>query len=129
MTSEDEHSHGCGCGQHSYAVASVHQSVEELDFTRGLWQAAIDGDVPRLTKLLSKRSANEVDASGLTALHYASRCGHTEIVRSLLHHGAAVDCVSRGNLTPLMLAASQGHREVVMVLLEAGVLEIVFACH
>lgn len=55
-----------------------------------------------------------------TALHYAARSGHKEIVSSLLDAGAAVDPVDEDELTPLALAAMAGHADTVQVLLQHG---------
>ena len=44
-------------------------SGQELEFERGLWQAASDGDTDRVKRLLrSGHSVNATDSSGYTAL-------------------------------------------------------------
>jgi ankyrin repeat protein len=108
------------CAMHSSSQSTnVHQSLDELDFARGLWQAAINNDVDRVSKLLEKRDVDESDSSGLTALHYSSRLGHQRVVDLLIAEKANVDVVSKAGLTPLMLAATQGHTGVVRSLLSA----------
>ena len=58
---------------------------------------------------------------GDSALHCASRGGHTAIVRLLLDAGWDVDAVcGRGGATPLVLAAAGGHGEVAALLLAHG---------
>jgi ankyrin repeat protein len=77
--------HGCQ-HQHQYGIncqhlgpASVSQNLFEIDFDRGIWRAALDGEIQRLETLLSKNS-NRIpvdlrDSTGFTALHYAVRKG------------------------------------------------------
>ena len=56
----------CGCSSTSSTYA---QSLSEMDFERGIWQAALDGDVKRVRKLLDKGTdPNLRDGSGYTAL-------------------------------------------------------------
>ena len=56
----------CGCSSTSPTYA---QSLSEMDFERGIWQAAPDGDVNRIRKLLDKGAdPNLRDGSGYTAL-------------------------------------------------------------
>ncbi|XP_046634566.1 ankyrin repeat domain-containing protein 39-like [Daphnia pulicaria] len=88
--------HNC---QHT---ASASQTLEEMDFERGPWSAALDGDLNRLSKLLQKMNADAVDTSGYSSLHYASRAGHLEVS------------------SPLHRACQQGHLLVVKFLLQNG---------
>ena len=56
----------CGCSSTSSTYA---QSLSEMDFERGIWQAALDGDVNRVRKFLDKGTdPNLRDGSGYTAL-------------------------------------------------------------
>jgi ankyrin repeat protein len=58
-----------------------------------------------------------------TAIHLASGCGYTEIVRVLLDRGAAIDDLDyndRGPKTPLHAAIRCGHEDVVRLLLDRG---------
>jgi len=58
---------------------------------------------------------------GLSALHYAAREGHLEIVRSLLAAGADIDAVTGGDRsTPLLVAIINGHYDLAMFMLEQG---------
>lgn len=72
--------HSC-TGQCHHAHGSPYdQTLEELDFQRGLWASAMDGDVAHMRRLLDKgRDPNGVDKSGYTALvclcmRHASLC-------------------------------------------------------
>lgn len=44
---------------------------------------------------------------------------NTEIILTLVHHGADTECRDRQGLTPLMRACQQGHRELMEILLKA----------
>lgn len=62
------HRHSHDCGSHS-ASSSVHQTLDELDFERGLWSAALSGQVEEVEKRLGKgEDVNARDQSGYTAL-------------------------------------------------------------
>eukprot|EP01119_Soliformovum_irregulare_P007355 TRINITY_DN19762_c0_g1_i1.p1 TRINITY_DN19762_c0_g1~~TRINITY_DN19762_c0_g1_i1.p1 ORF type:complete len:258 (-),score=38.51 TRINITY_DN19762_c0_g1_i1:210-983(-) len=55
-----------------------------------------------------------------TALHYASRSGHLNVVKVLLDHGAKINAVEAENWTPLYYAVNCGHKEIVQFLLDSG---------
>jgi ankyrin repeat protein len=55
-----------------------------------------------------------------TALHIATICGHIEIVKLLLEHGAGVTSMESDWYMALHLAASRGRLEIVKLLLEHG---------
>jgi len=58
---------------------------------------------------------------GLTALHFAVRQGHGDVVDALLTAGADIDQVTAGDQTsPLLLAAINGHYDLVLSLLGRG---------
>jgi len=55
-----------------------------------------------------------------TALHVASRNGHTEIVEMLLEEGADVNAKTKEGITALNRASEKGHTKTVARLLEKG---------
>lgn len=65
----DENERCCGCHSHS-ANPSVQQTLDELDFTRGIWTAALGGSYEEvLTCLEDKKTPVDLtDSSGYTAL-------------------------------------------------------------
>ncbi|RZB38798.1 ankyrin repeat domain-containing protein 39 [Asbolus verrucosus] len=99
---------------------SVVQSLDELEFERGLWCAAQYGDMDRALHLLDKGfQVDQRDAAGYTALHYAARNGHLNVCRLLLDRGACVDAVTwQGKATPLHRAAAVGKFDVVEYLVK-----------
>ncbi|KAK2172774.1 hypothetical protein NP493_930g02034 [Ridgeia piscesae] len=116
------HVHSDQCCSHTPAVRSVHQTLDELDFERGIWSAALTGDEDKIKQHLKKRTDPDVtDSAGYTALHYAARNGHYAVCRLLLEAGASVDPQTRsGSVTPLHRASYSGHANVVSLLIQYG---------
>jgi hypothetical protein len=106
-----------------------------------LQQAATNGDLPKLTAVLSLLRSTattttagvggagadaELDleaagADGCTALYLAANGGHADAVRALAEAGANVNAVAaRTEYSALHAAAQCGHAAVVRALLEAG---------
>ncbi|XP_058815221.1 ankyrin repeat domain-containing protein 39 [Topomyia yanbarensis] len=103
----------CGC----LKTATATQSLDELEFERGIWSAAIDNDEHKLRSLIEKGHLSDRDNSGYTALHYAARNGHLSICRILLDSGISVDETTHGGATALHRAAMMGHHQIVELLL------------
>lgn len=114
-----EHEKACGCSSKPLLCA---QSFTEMDFERGIWQAALDGNVKRVRLLLDKGwDPDARDGSGYTALHYASRSGHAGICQLLLERGADVNSQTRsGKASSLHRAAYSGHSGVLKTLITHG---------
>ncbi|XP_030274220.1 ankyrin repeat domain-containing protein 39-like [Sparus aurata] len=111
--------HSCACCSLPAASPSVHQTLTEMDFERGIWSAAVDGDLQRVTSLLQKGTdPNLRDSAGYTALHYASRGGHLAVCTFLLESGACASPQTPGGATPLHRSAYCGHLDVVRLLLQ-----------
>lgn len=64
------------------------------------------------TLLKNGANPNEQALCGATALHYAAECGHLEVCRLLLDHGARMQKNEHG-LTPVLQAAERTHEAVV----------------
>eukprot|EP00794_Sanderia_malayensis_P013820 gene13820-15265_t len=113
---------GSCCSHEEPNKVQVRQSIDEMDFERGIWQAALDGNRERVQKLLDKgHSPDMKDASGYTALHYASRAGHTDIVKLLFQFKADANArTASGKDCPIHRAAYQGHSDVIKLLLDHG---------
>uniref|UniRef100_A0A0G4G2T5 Uncharacterized protein n=1 Tax=Chromera velia CCMP2878 TaxID=1169474 RepID=A0A0G4G2T5_9ALVE len=64
------------------------------------------------------RVNEQIKSNGATALMFAARNGHPEVVGVLLREKALVNAKTSGGETPLFYAASGGHVEVVDALIE-----------
>lgn len=94
----------CSCSN-----STATQSLDELDFERGIWHAAQYGDLERVRKLINDSwDADTRDSAGYTALHYAARNGHMDVCKFLIDQGADINAVTRGGVTALCRAASTG---------------------
>ncbi|XP_075714703.1 ankyrin repeat domain-containing protein 39 [Rhinoderma darwinii] len=103
------------------AVPGVRETVQEMDFQRGIWAAAMDGDLRRVQRFIEKGTdADLADNFGYTALHYGSRHGHFQVCSFLLKTGAKSNAQTHGGSTALHRAAYCGHLQVVQLLLENG---------
>ena len=84
--------------------------------------AARLGDLAAVRALLAEgEDANAAHGDGMSALHWAAERGDTELLKTLLQSGAAVDAMTRiGHYTPLHVASAAGQAEVIELLLAAG---------
>ncbi|XP_071390316.1 ankyrin repeat domain-containing protein 39 [Centroberyx affinis] len=115
MASDREH---CSCCSHQVSSPSVHQTLNEMDFERGIWSAAMDGDLERVKSLVQRGTdPNLRDSARYTALHYASRSGRLAVCKFLLESGACASPQTPGGATPLHRSAYCGHLDVVRLLL------------
>lgn len=105
--------HQCNCSK----TVTASQSLDEMEFERGIWTAAIDNDEAKLRLLIEKGHLHDKDQSGYTALHYAARSGHFSICRILLDNGVGVNEATHGGSTALHRAAMMGRDQIVDLLL------------
>ncbi|XP_045147666.1 ankyrin repeat domain-containing protein 39-like [Echinops telfairi] len=109
------------CCSHENAAPSVQQTLEEMDFERGIWSAALNGDLGLVKHLIQKAAdPSQSDAVGYTALHYASRNGHYAVCQFLLENGTQCDAQTHGGATALHRASYCGHTEIARLLLSYG---------
>ena len=89
---------------------------------KAVWEAASTGNLNVVKQALANgMDPNTKDPkSGGTLLTTAALMGHTEIVKLLLEHGAAVNTQSNDGGTALHAAAFLGRAETVKLLLEHG---------
>lgn len=93
------------------------------DNGEALRQAATDGNLQRVRRLLRARSAapDAADAEdGWTPLMLAAYFSHASVVEELLRYGANANAAAPGGLTALQAAAEQGGAEAVSALLRHG---------
>ncbi|KAI1482255.1 hypothetical protein K445DRAFT_376914 [Daldinia sp. EC12] len=85
-----------------------------------LVQAASDGDIDKVAKLLSIGcNVNAKDRWGWSALSMCAYGGHLAIARLLLEHGADLYHVDVDGDTPMQIATTRGHSEVAILFDEA----------
>lgn len=103
-----------------FALSGV--TVSQAAAVTPIVDSAKSGDAETLRTLLRNGGdADEVQADGRSALHFAADEGNLELVRMLIHAGANVDVGTRiGAYTPLHMASRNGHAEVMRALLAAG---------
>lgn len=115
--------HKCGC---AVSGRLLQQDIREMDFERSAAGAAHAGQLQRLRSILHRHPGSLAcdgarDRAGYTALHYAARAGHHDVVQYLLEEGAPVDATtSSGNATSLHKAAVAGHLHIVKTLVSCG---------
>ncbi|KAI8427859.1 hypothetical protein MSG28_002232 [Choristoneura fumiferana] len=102
---------GCNHTHCTAANQSVCQTISEMDWERGIWNAAFNGEKDKIITLIDKAKnakefVNMPDNSGYTALHYAARNGHIDICKTLIQVGANVNAQTSGLATPLHKAAA-----------------------
>ncbi len=83
--------------------------------------AARDGDIATVQKYINAGgNVNALNPYGGTAIMFASRAGHTEIVKLLIDAKANLDIQGRyAGTTALMWAAQYGSLDIVKLLIEA----------
>jgi ankyrin repeat protein len=83
--------------------------------------AAKHGAAAEIAALLADEAdADEADADGTTALHWAAHNGDLESAAALLAAGAAPDVANRYGVRPTYLAAENGDGAMMRALLDAG---------
>lgn len=120
-----EHSHACGPHCNHTAPVPMQQSLDEVEFEKGLWgyitRRPTAQQVEQFIESHDSSVVDKPDKSGYTPLLYAARQGDPDICRVLLLRGASVNVATRGlGQTALHRAAQQGHEAVCGLLLEYG---------
>lgn len=89
-----------------------------------LMEASLSGDLKSVKGLLELHANTGLRSKteDKSALDYAVRNGHIEIVEELLKASKAeVNCISReGRSSPLSIAIGRGHHKIALMLIEAG---------
>ena len=74
----------------------------------------MDGDVITVDRMLREGMAVDVtNEDGRTALHWATLCNQTDVIKRLLHEGADVNRHNRYEYTSLHFAAQHNKTEAV----------------
>ena len=89
-----------------------------------LMNASAKGDIEIVEYLIGEdvnvNVANKEKFYNGTALHFASKYGHADVVKALIDAGAQVNASTDGGYTALQLASMKGYLPVVNTLLAAG---------
>lgn len=104
------------------ATGSVSSSARSVDMSSGktlLMIAAMEGDYIACTILVNRGvDLDAQDAVGFTALMYAVRDGHEDIVKLLLYSGCNPSLASKSGYSPMICAAQSGFTSIVLMLSE-----------
>lgn len=113
----DQHNaDNCKCHKHTQPAQ---QTLSDMDFDRGIWNAAIYNELERVRDFIKKGQAMSRDDCDYTALHYAARNGNEQICKLLLEEGKVdVNAVTKAGATALHRAAMMGHLNIVKMLAE-----------
>ncbi|XP_033617695.1 ankyrin repeat domain-containing protein 16 isoform X5 [Fukomys damarensis] len=98
-------------------------SAEDSLGAQALHKAAVTGQVEAIRFLVSDLGANvdvRAATTGLTALHYAAKEGHTAAVQTLLSLGADISAKDERNRSALHLACAGQHLACAEFLLQSG---------
>mmetsp|Transcript_21475 Transcript_21475/g.31148 ORF Transcript_21475/g.31148 Transcript_21475/m.31148 type:complete len:564 (-) Transcript_21475:167-1858(-) len=103
--------------------------LKEMDhkaYTEQLFKALRFGLMSDVTILLDSAGdgiLNSTDAQGNTPMHWAARCGDTELMKTLVHHGAAINekSPSDSRMQPIHWAASEGKISSIRFLVNSNV--------
>jgi hypothetical protein len=92
------------------------------DLSRQFLAAVFLADAARVRSLLSRHPhlTTTPDGRGDQPIHHAARNGDTEVVRSLIEHGADLNAQNPRGHTVLYCAGGHGHLDTVQLLLDAG---------
>ncbi|KAM9996448.1 hypothetical protein ACTFIY_002635 [Dictyostelium cf. discoideum] len=126
----DKHHNHDECNGHEcnhVQVDSVTQSLDELNFERGIWGSIINSDFKKVEQLLDKNSSlsNTMDPSGYYPLHYAVRNDkNNDIVQLLLDNGANINCQTSGGATPLHRSCYCNSINNTKLLLKKGITKV-----
>lgn len=97
----------------------IRRALQESTGT-DLHQAAAEGRVAELTRLLEQGDLDRCDERGRTALMCACSAGHAEAAELLLDRGADLEAVDEHGFTALLHAVSGGQVRTTELLLKRG---------
>ncbi|XP_032484527.1 peroxisomal NADH pyrophosphatase NUDT12 [Phocoena sinus] len=101
-------------------MSSVKRSPNQ-EITSQFHYSAAEGDIARLTVMLSHSPSllNETSENGWTALMYAARNGHPDVVQFLLEKGCDRSIINKSRQTALDIAKFWGYKHIANLLANA----------
>ncbi|XP_045856828.1 NAD-capped RNA hydrolase NUDT12 isoform X3 [Meles meles] len=101
-------------------MSSIKRSPKQEIISQFHYSAA-EGDIARLTVILSHSPSllNETSENGWTALMYAARNGHPDVVQFLLEKGCDRSIVNKSRQTALDIAKFWGYKHIANLLANA----------
>lgn len=107
-------------GQTDVCDYLIKKGASDLDFA--LCVAAAMGNTEICKMLMSAGASPEVSHYIIrwTPLHVAANNGHASVIKELIAHGAATECIDTNGNTPLCLAILNGHVDACKELLQNG---------
>jgi ankyrin repeat protein len=110
------------CGLIVFCMISILPAAKGEDMsTRNLHQAAAQGDVATISKLIAAGAAIDArDEGGRTALLVATHANRIEAARALIEAGADVNAKDAINDSPYLYAGARGHLEILRMTLAHG---------
>ncbi|XP_021554752.1 NAD-capped RNA hydrolase NUDT12 isoform X2 [Neomonachus schauinslandi] len=101
-------------------MSSIKRSPKQ-EIISQLHLSAAEGDIARLTVILSHSPSllNETSENGWTALMYAARNGHPDVVQLLLEKGCDRSIVNKSRQTALDIAKFWGYKHITNLLANA----------
>ena len=118
----DHSTHDCNYHSSLNVNQNVSETLDELEFRRGLWSSAQQNNLNEIRERLKSSNMtkiNQCDSSGYTPLHYSVRFQPAHICRLLLENGANPNCQTRASQsTPLHRAIIFNNIDAVYHLLE-----------
>jgi ankyrin repeat protein len=115
---------GMGMGGGSKTTKKKSRFKFKKPTEKPLHGAAKSGDLQALQQALANNSdLDERDGRDFTALAWAARSGHLNIVEALLEAGASIhggSDIDEDAVSPLLAASATGHVDIVRMLLERG---------
>ena len=95
------------------------QDIEDRD---AIHHAVMGGKIRNILRLieLGANVLKEDKFNRRSLVHLAAECGHTDVVRLIVEHGADANKASYYGITPIIVASQNGHLETIQVLQKNG---------
>ena len=104
-------------------MASTFYAAEKAAQEQKLRNAAFGGKLAEVKALIDEHKVNvnaERCCYGYTALYWATKSGHADVVGALVERNAEVNKASGSGVTPLHLAAGKGYTTIARKLFDAN---------